>query len=160
MDETHQGATRKLNSLTSRIEEVCLENACMHDVHITGPLPPPQHNHKGLALCSRCHLAWAAEGTPVGPGKDTHGTLGPERRRGRGWPTPTPKRAKCTCHDAYSRQVFRQTDHQLQVTITNSRRRLSRYQDKFEHAIPVTQQERNVRAAECSCNRVHRFSAS
>ena len=30
-------------------------------------------------------------GTPVGHGKDTHGTLGPEQRGGRGWPTPTPK---------------------------------------------------------------------
>ena len=37
---THQGATRKLDSQTSRVEEVCLENACMHDVHVTGPLPP------------------------------------------------------------------------------------------------------------------------
>ena len=43
----HQGAIRKLNSLTSRVEEMCLENACMHDVHITGPLSPTQHNHKG-----------------------------------------------------------------------------------------------------------------
>ena len=25
-------------------------------------------------------------GTPVGPGKDTHGTLGPDQREGRGWP--------------------------------------------------------------------------
>ena len=24
--------------------------------------------------------------TPVGPGKDTHGTLGPDQREGRGWP--------------------------------------------------------------------------
>ena len=68
-----------------------MENACVHDVHITGPLPPTQHIHKGPALCSRCHLAWASEGTPVGPGKDTHGTLGPEQRGGRGWPTPPPK---------------------------------------------------------------------
>ena len=42
--------------------------------------PPTQHNHKGLALCSRRHPAWASEGTPVGPGKDAHGTLGPEQR--------------------------------------------------------------------------------
>ena len=27
-----------------------------------------------LALCSRCHPAWAWEDTLVGPGKDTHGT--------------------------------------------------------------------------------------
>ena len=31
-------------------------------------------------------------GTPVGPGNDTHGTLGPRKRGGRGWPTPTPRR--------------------------------------------------------------------
>ena len=29
--------------------------------------------------------------TSVGPGKDTHGTLGPGKRGGRGWPTPTPQ---------------------------------------------------------------------
>ena len=74
---THQGATRKLNSQSSRVEEVCLNNACVHDVLIACPLAPTQHNHKGLALCSRCHPAWASEGTPVGTGKDTHGTLGP-----------------------------------------------------------------------------------
>ena len=94
-------------------EIVCLENACMHDVHITGPLPPTQHNHKGLALCSRCHPAWASEGTPVGPGKDTHGTLGPEQRGCRGWPHTNAQRAKYHLNDAYSRQyktqVFRQT---------------------------------------------------
>ena len=50
-----------------------------------------KHNHKGLALCSRCHLVWSSEGTPLGPGKDTHGTLGPGKRRGRGWPTPMPQ---------------------------------------------------------------------
>ena len=87
----HQETARKLKSQTSQVEEVCLENVCMHDVHITIPLPPTQHNLKGLALCSRCHLAWASEDTPVFPGKDTHGTLGPEQRGGRGWPTPTPK---------------------------------------------------------------------
>ena len=59
----------------------CKNNACMSDVHITCPLPATQHNHKGLALCSRCHPAWASEGTPVGPGKDTHGTLRPGQRR-------------------------------------------------------------------------------
>ena len=91
----------------------CLENACMHDVHIIGPLPPTQHNHKGLALCSRCHPAWASEGTPVGPGKDSHGTLGPEQRGGRGWPTPTPKgrsaHAITRTQDSPTHKVFRQT---------------------------------------------------
>ena len=26
-----------------------------------------------VGALSRCHPAWASEGTPVGPGKDTHG---------------------------------------------------------------------------------------
>ena len=29
--------TRKLDNQTSRAEEVCLNNACMHDVHMTSP---------------------------------------------------------------------------------------------------------------------------
>ena len=38
----------------------------------------------GLVLCcSRCHPAWASEGTLVGPGKDTHGT--PVPTLGRPW---------------------------------------------------------------------------
>ena len=32
---TPQGASRKLNSQTSRVEEVCLKNACINDVHMT-----------------------------------------------------------------------------------------------------------------------------
>ena len=32
---THQGATRKLNSQSLRVEEVCLKNACLTDVHMT-----------------------------------------------------------------------------------------------------------------------------
>ena len=31
---------------------------------------------RGSALCPRYHPAWVSEGNPVGPGKDTHGTLG------------------------------------------------------------------------------------
>ena len=41
---------------------------------------------RGLALCPWYHLAWVSVGTPVGPGQDTHGTLGPDQREGRGWP--------------------------------------------------------------------------
>ena len=44
---------------------------------------------QGLALCLRCHLAWASEGTLVGPGKDTHGTPIPTNWEGRGWPSFT-----------------------------------------------------------------------
>ena len=35
---------------------------------------------RGLALCPWYHLAWVSVGTPVGPGKDTHGTLRPDQR--------------------------------------------------------------------------------
>ena len=52
--QVHQETTRGLNSPTSRAEEVCLKNACMNDVHMTGPRsrpwPPSWRNHKGLAL--------------------------------------------------------------------------------------------------------------
>ena len=47
-----------------------------HDMSTTSNKAQPQR----LALCTRCHLVWASEGTPVGPGMDTHGTLGPEQR--------------------------------------------------------------------------------
>ena len=36
---------------------------------------------------TRCHPAWALEGTLVGPGKDTHGTPVPTQWENRGWPT-------------------------------------------------------------------------
>ena len=39
-----------------------------------------------MALCPRCHRAWTSEGTPIGPGKDTHSTLGPEWQEGCGLP--------------------------------------------------------------------------
>ena len=34
----------------------------------------------------------------MGPGKNTHGTLGPCKRGGRGWPTTTAQRSKCRTH--------------------------------------------------------------
>ena len=37
--------------------------------------------------------------TPVGPGKDTHGTLGPDQRESRGWPM----RSDSTVHSAETR---------------------------------------------------------
>ena len=70
--------------LTSRegLRRECVYARCPHHRSTTTNTAQPQ----GLALCSRCH---PSEGTPVRPGKDTHGTLGPEQRGGRGWPTPT-----------------------------------------------------------------------
>ena len=44
---------------------------------------------QGLALCSRCHPAWAPVALQRGRGKDTHGTLGPLQREAVGGPTPT-----------------------------------------------------------------------
>ena len=45
-----------------------------------------QHKHSTeLALCPRCHPAWASEGTLVGPSMDTHGTTVPTQWEGRGW---------------------------------------------------------------------------
>ena len=35
-----------------------------------------------VGALSRCHPAWASEGKTVDPGKDTHGTLGPEKQEG------------------------------------------------------------------------------
>ena len=51
--------------------------------------------------------------TPVGPGKDTRGTMGPEQRGSRGWPDTNATKAKSRFNDASPRQsnthVFRQT---------------------------------------------------
>ena len=62
------------------------------------------------------HPGWVI--TPVGPGKDTHGTLGPSRRKAVGGPTPTPQKAKSRCNDALPRQnnthVFRQNKKRFQ----------------------------------------------
>ena len=57
----------------------CLE-AYTRDIDKT-TLQQPQKRVGALPWCHPGH-----PGTPVGPGKDTHGTLVPERER-RGWPT-------------------------------------------------------------------------
>ena len=57
---------------------------------------------RGLALCPWYHLAWVSVSTPVGPGKDTPGTLGPDQQEGRGWPM----RSDITAHSAETRQTF------------------------------------------------------
>ena len=44
----------------------------------------PKHSTE-LALCPRCHLAWASEGTLVGPGMDTHGAPVPSQWEGHEW---------------------------------------------------------------------------
>ena len=82
--------------LTSRggVQEERVYARCPQHMSNTTNTAQPQ----GLALCSQCHPVWASEGTPVGPGKNTHGTLGPCKRGGRGWPTTTAQRAKCRTH--------------------------------------------------------------
>ena len=79
-------------SNTATEERVCAR--CPQHMSTTTNTAQPQ----GLALCSRCHPAWASEDTPVGPGKDTDGTLEPGKRGGRGWPTTTAQREKCRTH--------------------------------------------------------------
>ena len=64
---THQGATRKLNSQTLRVEEVCLKNACMTDVHMTSLT---RHNHKGwpvwwLITLDESSPQWVPARTPT-----------------------------------------------------------------------------------------------
>ena len=46
-------------------------NTFANEDKTTGDAPTA---HTGLAPCSRCHPAWASEGTLVFPGKNTHGT--------------------------------------------------------------------------------------
>ena len=58
------------------------------------------------------HPGWII--TPVGPGKDTHGTLGPLRREAVGGPTTRPKGEASdndAPHEHHKREVFRQTRH-------------------------------------------------
>ena len=47
----HQGATRKRNNMTSRIEVVCLSNTCVNDVHgavTTGGREWPNTNYTNV----------------------------------------------------------------------------------------------------------------
>ena len=90
--------TRKLDSQTSRAEEVCLKNACMNDVHVTSPRdssrprsrprPPTRHNHKGLALW---WLITLDESSPQWVPAMTPTVHWARTREGRGWPEQRPK---------------------------------------------------------------------
>ena len=70
------------------ITEDKLTNTIANEDKTTGDAPTA---HTGLALCTRCHLAWASAGTLVGPGKDTHGTPVPLRREAVGGPKQAPR---------------------------------------------------------------------
>ena len=69
---------------------VCLtEGVCLVARVSTGSAVQQQCSSaadKGWRFVPDAILPRASEGTPVGPGKDTHGTLGPGQREGRGWP--------------------------------------------------------------------------
>ena len=76
----HQGATRKLNSQNSRVEEVCLKKACMSNALMTCPHPPTQHNHKGWRSAPdailpghRWHFSGSRQGHPRYTGARTTG---------------------------------------------------------------------------------------
>ena len=85
----------------------CLNNACMHDVHMTSSTSQftttittmttyttqPQRVGALVAHHPGCVI------TPVGPGKDTHGTLVPVRGKAVGGPNNAPK-GEVTRHDA------------------------------------------------------------
>ena len=47
-------------------------------------------------------LPWVSVGTPVGPGKDTHGTLGADQREGRG----RPEHSSAQQYSAETRQTW------------------------------------------------------
>ena len=58
---------------------------------------------KELALCPLIPFCLGYQwGTPGGPGKDTHGTLGPDKREGRGWP----EHSSAQQYSAETRQHF------------------------------------------------------
>ena len=92
-EASHHFHQWRLNGFSIELEERVYARCPQHMSTTTNTAQP-----QGLALCSRCIPAWASEGTPVGPVKDTHGTLGPGKRGGRGWPTTTAQRAKCRTH--------------------------------------------------------------
>ena len=54
----HQETTRKLNSQTSRAEEVYLKNACMNNVHMTSPHDNHDHDHDHDHLHDTTTTGW------------------------------------------------------------------------------------------------------
>ena len=58
-------------TMRNTITEDKVTNTCANEDKTAVDAPT---SRTGLALCCRCHPAWASEGTLVGPGKDTHGS--------------------------------------------------------------------------------------
>ena len=74
----------------------------------------------GLALCSRCHRAWASEGT-LGPSKDTHGTPVPLQRDAVGGPRHAPRDHHDDKNQGYRDTLWLPTKTLLKLDIsTNS----------------------------------------
>ena len=104
----HQETTRKLNSQTSRAEEVCLKNACMNDVHMTSPHDNQDHDHDHDHLQDTTTNGWRFGGSspwmshhPSGSGQGLPPYTGAVTTEGRGWPDQRPT--------GRSQQVLRQT---------------------------------------------------
>ena len=97
--------------LTSRggVLEECLYEQRPHDMSTTTYTTQPQ----GLALCSRCHPAWALEAPQWVRAKTPTVHWGPNNGEAVGGPAPTPQMGRSRCSDASSIQsnthVFRQT---------------------------------------------------
>ena len=75
-----------LTRLDNHIFELCLQNACMINVHMTCPLPPTQRNHKGWRSAPDAILPgrrWHSSGSRQGHPRHT-GAL--TAWGGRGWP--------------------------------------------------------------------------
>ena len=89
----HQATTRKLNSQTSRAEEVCLKNACVNDVHMTSPHDNHDHDHDHDHLHDTTTKGWRFGGSspwmshhPSGSRQGHPRYTGAVTTEGRGWP--------------------------------------------------------------------------
>ena len=93
----HQETTRKLNSQTSRAEEVCLKNASMNDVHMTSPQDNHDHDHDHDRLHDTTTKGWRFGGStpwmshhPSGSRQGHPRYTGAVTTEGRGWPDQRP----------------------------------------------------------------------
>ena len=120
----------------------------MHDVHITGPLPPTQHNHKGWrsapdAILPRHWRApqWVPARTPT-----VH--WGPNNGEAVGGPHQPPERAKCRTHQTVQNTSLQTNMVAEHVTIDDKDKLTDQLvqktvevpQEKFEQTKPMTQQ--------------------
>ena len=78
--------------MSSRVEELCLSNACMKNVHMTCPPPPTQRNHKGWRSAPdailpghRWHPNGSRQGHPRYTGSRTTGRPWVARHLRRKW---------------------------------------------------------------------------